>query len=111
MRILVTGGAGYIGGHTCVVLAERGHQIVIADNFSNSSPLVLQRLSRLTHKVIASHRLDLRDRDACRRCWTTYRFDAVMHFAASQGGGRVVRAAAGLLRQQRRRQHRRCCRL
>jgi UDP-glucose 4-epimerase len=50
MRILVTGGAGYIGGHTCVVLAERGHQVVIADNFSNSSPLVLQRLSRLTHR-------------------------------------------------------------
>ena len=87
MRILVTGGAGYIGGHTCVVLAERGHQIVIADNFSNSSPLVLQRLSRLTHKVIASHRLDLRDRDALSSLLETYRFDAVMHFAASKAVG------------------------
>ncbi len=87
MRILVTGGAGYIGCHTCVVLAERGHQIVIADNFVNSSPLVLQRLGRLTQKVIASHRVDLRDHEALNTLFSTYRFDAVVHFAALKAVG------------------------
>jgi UDP-glucose 4-epimerase len=47
MRVLVCGGAGYIGSHACVVLAERGHEVVIADSFVNSSPVVLERLARL----------------------------------------------------------------
>ena len=87
MRILVTGGTGYIGSHTCVALAERGHQLVIADNFSNSCPMVLQRLRQLTGAVIASHCLDLRDRAGLASLFAAYRFDAVVHFAALKAVG------------------------
>lgn len=82
MRILVCGGAGYIGSHTCVELVERGHDVVIADNNVNSSPRVLQRLAQLTGAPLAFHRLDLRDRAALSRLFATHAFDAVIHFAA-----------------------------
>lgn len=86
-RILVSGGAGYIGCHTCVVLAERGHQVVIADSFVNSSPLVLERLRQIIGAPLALHRLDIRDRTALSRLFATYRFDAVIHFAALKSVG------------------------
>ena len=87
MQILVTGGAGYIGCHTCVQLLERGHQLVIVDNFANSSPAVLQRLRAVTGVSPAAHRLDLRDQAALSTLFATYRFDAVVHFAALKAVG------------------------
>ena len=82
LRILVCGGAGYIGSHTCVALAERGHRIVIADNFANSSPQVLQRLARVIGEPIGFERVDLRERAAVDDLFARNRFDAVIHFAA-----------------------------
>ncbi|GAB3330864.1 UDP-glucose 4-epimerase GalE [Marilutibacter aestuarii] len=87
MRILVTGGAGYIGAHTCVVLAERGHDVVIVDNFSNSSPAVLPRLEALTGRAAVHAELDLRDAAGLGKLFAEHRFDAVVHFAALKAVG------------------------
>src|SRR5690606_3669625 len=87
MRILVTGGTGYIGSHTCVVLAGRGHDLVLADNFSNSSPRVLERLARITGRPPAFRQVDLRDRDATLALLADGGFDAVVHFAALKAVG------------------------
>ena len=87
MRVLVCGGAGYIGSHTCVVLAERGHEVVIADNFRNSSPVVLDRLARLTGRAPDAHKVDVRDAAALAALFAGQRFDAVIHFAALKAVG------------------------
>jgi UDP-glucose 4-epimerase len=87
MRVLVCGGAGYIGSHTCVALAERGHQAVIADNFCNSAPEVLARLERLTGRAPEAHRVDVRDAAALAALFAGQRFDAVIHFAALKAVG------------------------
>jgi UDP-glucose 4-epimerase len=87
MRILVCGGAGYIGSHTCVQLAERGHHVVIADSGVNSSPRVVPRLQRLVGAPVSLHRIDLRDRGALGALFAAYRFDAVLHFAALKAVG------------------------
>ncbi|MEN1959379.1 UDP-glucose 4-epimerase GalE [Luteimonas sp. MJ246] len=87
MRILVTGGAGYIGSHACIELAARGHEFVVADNFSNSSPRVLERLATLLGQPPALRRVDLRDRAAVDALFAGERFDAVIHFAALKAVG------------------------
>jgi UDP-glucose 4-epimerase len=87
MQILVLGGAGYIGGHTSVVLAERGHQVVIADNFSNSSRAAVTRLEQVVGAPLPLHELDVRDSVGLERVFSQYRFDAVMHFAALKAVG------------------------
>lgn len=87
MRILVFGGAGYIGSHTCVELAGRGHELVVADNFGNSSPGVLGRLERIIGVPVAFEQVDLRDREGVQRLFASGRFDAVVHFAALKAVG------------------------
>lgn len=87
MRVLVCGGAGYIGSHTCVVLAERGHDVVIADNFCNSSPVVLARIERLTGRAPDARNMDVRDTAALAALFAEQRFDAVIHFAALKAVG------------------------
>lgn len=87
MRVLVCGGAGYIGSHTCVALAERGHEAVVIDNFCNSSPMVLERLARITGHAPTVHRMDVRDAEALATLFSQERFDAVIHFAALKAVG------------------------
>jgi len=87
MRILVCGGAGYIGSHTCVVLAERGHELVIADNYCNSSPAVLDRLHTITGQRFDTRVIDLRERAAVNALFAAEHFDAVIHFAALKAVG------------------------
>ncbi len=87
MRVLVCGGAGYIGSHTCVVLTERGHEVVIADNFCNSSPVVLDRLAQLTGRTPDARNVDMRDAAALATLFSSQRFDAVIHFAALKAVG------------------------
>jgi len=87
MRILVCGGTGYIGSHTAVVLAEYGHELVLLDNYSNSSPAVLDRLQAVTGQRFAFRQIDLRDREAISALLAAEPFDAVIHFAGLKAVG------------------------
>ena len=90
-RILVTGGLGYIGSHTCVVLAEAGYRLVIVDNLSNSKASVLERIRELAPKAeIEFHRVDLRDRTALDKVLAARPVDAVVHFAGLKAVGDSV---------------------
>jgi UDP-glucose 4-epimerase len=87
---LVTGGAGYIGSHTCVELLQAGHSVFIVDNFSNSSPVVIERLSAIAGHAPNVVRADIRDRAAMERVFSSNRFDAVIHFAGLKAVGESV---------------------
>lgn len=89
MRVLVTGGAGFIGSHTVVALAEAGHEAVVVDNFSNALPSVLGRLGKLCGAEPECHELDIRDRHALEQLLATG-FDACIHFAALKAVGESV---------------------
>ena len=82
MRILATGGAGYIGSHTCVALIEAGHEVVVVDSLVNGSSEAVRRVGELTGAHIPLYPIDLRDRGALREVFRAYPVDAVLHFAA-----------------------------
>lgn len=86
-RILVTGGAGYIGSHTCVELLDAGHDIVVVDNLDNSSEESLKRVEELTGRTLTFHEQDLLDREALDRIFEEGRFDSVIHFAGLKAVG------------------------
>ncbi|MYU18234.1 UDP-glucose 4-epimerase GalE [Streptomyces sp. SID8361] len=90
MRILVTGGSGYIGSHTTVQLVAAGHEVVIADDFSRSKRSVLGRLSELCGAPVECHAIDLTDREATRQLFEQGSFEAVMHFAGLKAVGESV---------------------
>ncbi|MDR1600195.1 MAG: UDP-glucose 4-epimerase GalE [Oscillospiraceae bacterium] len=85
--VLVTGGAGYIGSHTCCSLLNSGYNVVIIDNFSNSSPTVIDAIETITGKRPALVKGDLRDAAAVRSCFDQHPIDAVIHFAALKAVG------------------------
>ena len=87
MAILVTGGAGYIGSHTCVELLNAGHEIVVLDNFSNSKPEALRRIQKITGKEFKSYEVDLLDRAGVERVFEQNKIDAVIHFAGLKAVG------------------------
>lgn len=89
MRVLVTGGAGYIGSHTVLHLAAAGHEVTIADNFANSKPAVVPRLERLVGAPVPVCRVDLTDEPATDRLLAGG-FDAVVHFAGLKAVGESV---------------------
>ena len=90
MRILVTGGLGYIGSHTCVELIKAGHEPIAIDNLSNSSRSVLDRVARIAEKPMMFIESDIRDREAMDAVFSTHDFDAVMHFAGLKAVGESV---------------------
>lgn len=85
--ILLTGGAGYIGSHTTIELLARGHEVLLIDNFCNSSPRVLERIARIVGQPVACERVDVRDAIALARVFARYPVDAVIHFAALKAVG------------------------
>ena len=87
VRVLLTGGAGYIASHTAVVLAERGHDVVLLDNFANAERDVPARLQRLTGKNFPLIEADIRDVPRVTAALTDYKVDAVIHFAALKAVG------------------------
>ena len=90
--VLVTGGSGFIGSHTCVELLEHGYEVVVVDNYSNSTPVVLDRIEKVAGRpLLAAYDLDLRDRDALGRVFEARPIDAVIHFAAKKAVGESVR--------------------
>jgi UDP-glucose 4-epimerase len=90
MRVLVTGGAGYIGSHTSLVLLEAGHDVVVVDNLSNSKREALRRVEELTGRPIEFHQVDLLDRPALDRVFRKGTIDAVLHFAGLKAVGESV---------------------
>ncbi|MEE1280193.1 MAG: UDP-glucose 4-epimerase GalE [Oscillospiraceae bacterium] len=90
MKILVTGGAGYIGSHTCVELLDAGYEVVIVDDFSNSKPEVLERIREITCKDFAFYRLDVADKAGMRKVFEENLPDAVIHFAGFKAVGESV---------------------
>jgi len=90
MKVLVSGGAGYIGSHTVVRLVEAGHDVVIVDNFSNSVPADIGRVEALTGTSLSTHAFDLCDADKTEHLFATGQFDAVIHFAGFKAVGESV---------------------
>jgi UDP-glucose 4-epimerase len=90
MRVLVSGGAGYIGSHTVVQLVAAGHDVVIVDNFANSKPTVVNRLEALTGTHLAVHSFDLTDHDKTEHLFAHEQIDAVIHFAGLKAVGESV---------------------
>lgn len=91
MTVLLTGGAGYIGSHTAVELLNAGHNVVIADNYANSSPIVAQRITQITGKAIRCYEADAADQAALERIFQENAIDSVIHFAGLKAVGESVR--------------------
>ena len=89
-NILVTGGAGFIGSHTCVALLNEGYDIVIADNFSNSKPKALNRIKTITGKDFKFYEVDLLDLEKLEKVFEENKIDAVIHFAGYKAVGESV---------------------
>lgn len=90
MSILVTGGAGYIGSHTCVELLNAGYEIVVMDNLSNASPKALKAVEEITGKSVPFYETDMLDREGVEQIFQKESIDAVIHFAGLKAVGESV---------------------
>jgi UDP-glucose 4-epimerase len=91
MKVLVTGGAGYIGSHTCVELLNAGHEVIVVDNLVNSKEESLKRVQEITGKTLKFYKLDLLDKEALKNVFETEKIDAVIHFAGLKAVGESVK--------------------
>lgn len=91
MSILITGGAGYIGSHTCIEMQNAGYDVVVVDNLDNSSSESLKRVSSITGKQIKFYKEDVRDKQALSKIFTENKIEAVIHFAGLKAVGESVR--------------------
>lgn len=87
MEILVTGGAGYIGSHTCLELLQAGHNVVVVDNLSNSKEESLQRVQKLADKSLTFYQVDICDKEALDKVFNRHTIEAVVHFAGLKAVG------------------------
>ena len=87
MSILVTGGAGYIGSHTCVELIEAGYDVIVVDNLCNSSEESLKRVEKITGKEVLFYRVDIADREKMSQIFNENEIDSVIHFAGLKAVG------------------------
>lgn len=90
MKILVTGGAGYIGSHTCVELLNNDYEVVVLDNLSNASEEALRRVEKITGKSLDFYKGDMLDRTYCEKIFAEHKIDAVIHFAGLKAVGESV---------------------
>lgn len=90
MRVLVTGGAGYIGSHTAIQLIAAGHDVLVVDSFANAKPTVIGRLEAITGKALLVYAFDLRDTDKTEDLFAREQIDAVIHFAGHKAVGESV---------------------
>ena len=81
MKVLVTGGTGYIGSHTCVELLENGYEVVIFDNLYNSQREVVDKIEKITGKKVTFYQADMKDKEAIRSVFAENDIDVVIHFA------------------------------
>lgn len=91
MKVLLTGGAGYIGSHTVVEMCKAGHDVVVIDDFSNSSPRVMARVEELVGRKIPFYEADVANEDVLDRIFREHKIDAVVHFAGLKAVGESVR--------------------
>lgn len=91
MSILVTGGAGYIGSHTCIEMQNAGYDVIVIDNLDNSSDESLKRVEKITGKPVKFYKEDVRDREALKKIFTENKIEAVIHFAGLKAVGESVR--------------------
>ena len=91
MTVLLTGGAGYIGSHTAVELLSVGHDVIIADNYANSNPIVARRITQITGKPVKCYEADVADPAALERLFQENAIDSVIHFAGLKAVGESVR--------------------
>ncbi|MBQ8640196.1 MAG: UDP-glucose 4-epimerase GalE [Lachnospiraceae bacterium] len=90
MKILVTGGAGYIGSHTCVELLNEGYEVVVMDNLYNASEKALERVEQITGKTLTFYQTDMLDREGVHEIFEKEAIDAVIHFAGLKAVGESV---------------------
>ena len=90
MKVLVTGGAGYIGSHTCVELIESGHEPIVVDNLCNSNPLSLERVQKITGKTVTFYEGDVRDEAVLEKIFREHEIGCVIHFAGLKAVGESV---------------------
>ena len=90
MKILVTGGTGYIGSHTCVELLQKGYEVVVFDNLYNSKRDVVDKIEKITGKKITFYKADMLDKESMRPVFAEHTFDAVIHFAGLKAVGQSV---------------------
>lgn len=90
MKVLVTGGAGYIGSHTCVELLDSGYEVVVVDNLCNARRKVIDRIKRITGKNVMFYEADIRDYDAMDRVFEAEKPELVIHFAGLKAVGESV---------------------
>ena len=90
MKILVTGGTGYIGSHTCVELLQKGYEVVVFDNLYNSKRDVVDKIEKITGKKITFYKADMLDKESMRPVFAEHTFDAVIHFAGLKAVGESV---------------------
>lgn len=100
MAILVTGGAGYIGSHTCVELLTAGYDVVVVDNLYNSSEKALERVEKITGRKVKFYEADLLDQPALKEVFDKEEIDSVIHFAGLKAVGGICAQASGVLSQQ-----------
>ena len=91
MAILITGGAGYIGSHTCIEMINAGYEVVVVDNLDNSSAESLKRVEKITGTPVKFYKEDVRDKEALRRIFSENKIEAVIHFAGLKAVGESVR--------------------
>ncbi len=89
-KILVTGGAGFIGSHTCVEFLDSGYEIVVLDNLSNSKEEAIRRIEQITGKSVTFYKVDMRDESAVRKIFQEQEISALVHFAGLKAGGESV---------------------
>ncbi len=87
MKILLTGGAGFIGSHTAIELLAKGHEVVIADNFSNANPAVIPRIEKISGKNVKVYNIDVADTSLCEDMFSKESFDSIIHFAGYKAVG------------------------
>lgn len=88
--VLVTGGAGYIGSHTCISLIEAGYEVVVFDNFSNSSSESIQRVEKIVNKKVELVQGDIRNKEDLQKVFDSFSIDSVIHFAGLKAVGESV---------------------
>lgn len=90
MNILVTGGAGYIGSHTCIALMKAGHSVIIADNLSNSKSETVMKIMDIAEKEVVFYEIDVTDSEAVDSIFRNYKLDGVIHFAGLKAVGESI---------------------